>query len=258
MSSYETSLDCFPPLVNGSQNEVSMVRRKAEVLVRLGRLDEAEESLKDAIRKGHVDIHLLSEYIRIAKMAAKKELPEKLIEIVERMDDDDLTETMSEYLLDCGQYEEALRLIGKILEKPEHNDRAVFLEARAYAAAGIPEDEISSLLSELGGGQTARLQGELAEAREEYEEAAAHYRRALSERPSDYASAESLARMMLRLGRNSAAVEAAKTALGIDPDEPGSYVLLARAYRALGKEKPASALRSSGGTCPQEPGRKGR
>ena len=236
-ASYRTALIHFPPMRNGSQGESAMLRRKAEVLLRLGRFDESVNVLGDAVATRRHDSSMTSDYIRNLRMSSKAAIPDILHTIMDEVEDPSIILDYSELLLDRGMHDDALRILERLSSSEEHRERVANIEARAYASAGIPEDEVSALLVGLSSGGASRLRGELAEAKGDLAAAEAEYSKSLEFEPSDYSAAESLARVRLRLGMPKEALEAARTALGIDPTEPGAIALLKEAHEADAKGK---------------------
>jgi len=236
-ASYRTALIHFPPMRNGSQGESAMLRRKASVLLRLGRFDESVKLLADAVSSRKYDPGTMSDYIGGLRMSSKAEMPDLLRAVMDDVDDPAILLDYSELLLDRGMHDEALRTLERLSSSEEHKERVANIEARAYASAGIPEDEVSALLSGLSSSAASRLRGELAEAKGDLAAAEAEYSRSLESEPSDYSAAESLARVRLRLGRPRDALDAARTALGIDPTEPGAIALLREAHEADSRGK---------------------
>ncbi|MDQ1371549.1 MAG: hypothetical protein QG582_463 [Candidatus Thermoplasmatota archaeon] len=238
--SYRTALRHFPPMRNGSQGESAQLRRKAEVLMRLGRFEEAFYLLGDAMTARAYDPGIASEFIRGLRLTPSTPVPDGLQSAMERTDDPKVLLDYSELLLDRGKHDEALKVLEGLPKSGEHRDRVAYLEAMAYWRAGIPEDEVIELLSGLSCELSCKFRGELAEAHGDMAAAESEYSRLLESRPSDYQAAESLARVRLRLGDAKGALDAARTALGIDSSEPGAVALVKRANEALrrgGSEK---------------------
>ncbi len=232
-ASYRTAIRNFPPMRNGSQGESSMLRRKAEVLLRLGRFEEAFHLLGDAMTANSFDPGIASEFIRGLRLSSDTPIPGGLNDAMERTDDPKVLLDYCELLLERGLHDDVIRVIERIPESENHRERAAYLEARAYWRAGIPEDEVMGLLSGLSCEIACRFRGELAEAKGDMSKAAEEYASLLESRPSDYQAAESLARVRLRLGDAKGALDAARTALGIDPSEPGAVALVKRANEAV-------------------------
>lgn len=232
-ASYRTALRHFPPMRNGSQGESSMLRRKAEVLLRLGRFDEAFHLLGDAMTARAFDPGIASEFIGGLMLSTTTPIPGGLQAAMSRTDDTGVLLDYCELLLERGLHDDALKVLEGLSSLGEHRDRAGYLEARAYWRAGIPEDEVLALLSGLSSCPTHLFRGELAEAKGDLASAETEYSLALECKPSEYQAAESLARVRLRLGRPKEALDAARTALGIDPSEPGAAGLVKRAHDAI-------------------------
>ncbi len=239
-SSYRMALTQFPPLRNGSQGESAMVRRKAQVLMRLGRSDEAVGTLGEAVMARPRDHGMVSGFIRCLRMSTLCPVPDWLRAVMDGIDDPGILLDYCELMLDRGMHDEALKILERFPTSEETRERVLLMEALAYARAGIPEEEVSPLLAGLEYGPASRLRGELAEAKGDLAAAESEYSAALSAMPSDYTSAESLARVRLRLGDATGAVDAALTAWGIDPSEPGPPVLLQEA-RVASRAASASA-----------------
>lgn len=232
-ASYRTSLNLFPPMRSGSQGESAQLRRKADVLLRLGKFGEAISLLCDAMVSRSFDPGIGSDTIRLLRMSSQTPIPDGLRAALESVTDTNVLLDYSELLLDRGMHDEALVILEKVAVTEACQARVSYLEARAYARAGLPEEEVEALLSGLSSAAVHRLRGELAEARAEFSTAEAEYMKAIEEEPSDYTSSESLARVRLRLGRPKEALEAARMALGIDPTEPGAIGLVKRAHMAI-------------------------
>ncbi|MGD9963358.1 MAG: tetratricopeptide repeat protein [Thermoplasmata archaeon] len=232
-ASYRTALRHFPPMRNGSQGESAMLRRKAEVLLRLGRFEEAFYLLGDAMTARAYDPGIASEFIRGLKLSSSTPIPEGLHSAMERTDDPDVLLDYCELLLDRGRHDDALKVLEGLPEAGEHAERAAYLEAQAYWRAGLPEDEVLGLLSGMSCELVCKFRGELAEAHGDMAKAESEYAQLLESRPNDYQAAESLARVRLRLGNAKGALDAARTALGIDSSEPGAAALVRRANDAI-------------------------
>ena len=243
-ASYRSSLNMFPPMRNGSQGESAQLRRKAEVFLRMGRLADAISLLCDAMATRTFDPGIATQCIGILRVSSQTPIPEGLMSALESVADPRVLLDYCELLLDRGMHDEALVVLERVASAEGHRERVSYLEARAYARAGIPEDEVEALLSGLSSGAAHRLKGELAEAKGEFTVAESEYVKAIEAEPSDYTSSESLARVRLRLGKPKEALHAARTALGIDPTEPGAIGLIRRAQQALAGEaskRPADA-----------------
>lgn len=232
-ASYRTALRHFPPMRNGSQGESAMLRRKAEVLLRLGRFEEAFYLLGDAMTARAYDPGIASEFIRGLKLSSSTPIPEGLHSAMERTDDPDVLLEYCELLLDRGRHDDALKVLEGLPEAGDRAERADYLEAQAYWRAGLPEDEVLGLLSGMSCELVCKFRGELAEAHGDMAKAESEYAQLLESRPNDYQAAESLARVRLRLGNAKGALDAARTALGIDSSEPGAAALVRRANDAI-------------------------
>lgn len=223
-----------------------MLRRKAEVLLRLGRFEEAFHLLSDALTARTFDSGIATEFIRGLRLSSSTPIPDGLQLAMTRTDDPNVLLDYCELLLERGLQDEALKVLEGMSHIETHRDRVAYLEACAYWRAGIPEEEVHALLSGLSGQSAAKLRAELAEARGDMATAEAEYSRALDLKPSDYQVAESLARVRLRLGKPKEALEAARTALGIDPSEPGAVALVKRANDAMRSRDQGSTPSSAG------------
>ncbi|MEW5747283.1 MAG: tetratricopeptide repeat protein [Candidatus Thermoplasmatota archaeon] len=252
-ASYRTSLNLFPPMRSGSQGESAQLRRKGNVLLRLGKFSEATELLCDAMTTRTFDPGIGSDCIKILRVSTQMPIPEGLRDALESVRDPCVLLDYCELLLDRGMHDEALVVLERVSVNDASRARISYLEARAYARAGLPEDEVEALLSGVSCAAAHRLKGELAEAKGELAAAESEYIKAIGEEPSDYTSSESLARVRLRMGRPKEALDAARTALGIDPTEPGATGLIRRAHMALaGTAQPAAEEEAAGAA----PGRK--
>jgi tetratricopeptide (TPR) repeat protein len=238
-ASYRTSLNLFPPMRSGSQGESAQLRRKAEVLLRLGRFSEAVSLLCDAMTSRTFDPGIAIDCIKLLRVSSQMPIPEGLMHALESVSDTGVLLDYTELLLDRGMHDEALVVLERVSVTEPHRGRASYLEARAYARAGLPEEEVEALLSGVSTAAAHRLRGELAEVKGEFSAAEAEYMKAVELEPSDYTSSEAIARVRLRLGRPRDALEAARTALGIDPTEPGAIGLIRRAQMALAGGGPA-------------------
>jgi tetratricopeptide (TPR) repeat protein len=232
-ASYRTALRHFPPMRNGSQGESMMLRRKAEVLLRLGRFEEAFHLLSDALIARAFDPGIATEFIRGLRMSSGTPVPDGLQLAMTRTEDPGVLLDYAELLLEKGMHDEALKVLEGLSREDSHRERISYLEACAYWKAGIPEDEVMELLSGLSSASAFKFRGELAESKGDLQSAEVDYQRALDSRPSDYQAAEALARVRLRMGKPREALEAARTALGIDQEEPGAIALVKRANEAL-------------------------
>jgi len=210
-----------------------MLRRKAEVLLRLGRFEEAFHLLGDALTARTFDSGIATEFIRGLRLSSNTPIPDGLQLAMTRTDDPNVLLDYCELLLERGLHDEALKVLEGMSDVESHRERVSYLEACAYWRAGIPEEEVQALLSGLSGPSASKLRAELAEARGDMATAEAEYAHALELKPSEYQVAEALARVRLRLGKPKEALEAARTALGIDPSEPGAVALVKRAGEAV-------------------------
>ena len=252
--SYRTALACSQPMLNGSQGETAQQRRKAEVLMRLGRFGEAVALLEDMALKRPFDLGVLEDFTKALRLVKDRPVPEPYVRSMEGVKDPDVLIGYGEMLIERGLNDDALAVLERLSAEGAHSERVVYLEAHAYASAGIPEEEVLDMLSGLPGPDASRFRGELAEARGDLGAAEAEFIKVLESRPSDYTAAEALARTRMRLGRPSDALAAARLAHGIDPTEPGAMALIRQANTAIARGKAPSGRKGPLGDAKGESG----
>lgn len=238
-TSFEMALKCLENIKPNTVGAYATTLRRGDVLVRLGRMEEALGNFESVAVSGKFEGHSLEKTLTLRRFLGRTDLPQALKEAAEASKDVEFRIAYAEFMTDLGRPDEAESIL-RTIPMPE-GKATPELECAKMRARALSDPAGALALMSSGGpgrsGRFARLEGELREAAGEFRKAAVAYRKAVDETPSDALSATGLARMHLRLGDNKAALNAADVTIGIDPHEWEPYRIKSDAYAALGDKE---------------------
>lgn len=244
-ASFEMALKCLEGLCEDTNSGLAAAVRRGEVLARLGRFEEALESIESVAVLGKLDSVSIPKALELRRYLGKMELPEGIRKVAASSSDARVRLEYASFLLEAGEAAEAERVLEGTTPRPGLEGELALLKARAKARSGdyagalrILDEEAASKCP-----QPALLRGraEVCEAAGDLPGAIEAYERALALQPSDFASALSLARLYLVSGEPRKALSMTALAIGIDDQDWEPRVIRARAFESLGMKDAAAA-----------------
>ena len=241
-ASYEMALQCLDAVHTETVSGLSALVRRGDVLVRLGRFEEALANTETVALTGRMNHSSLPRVFEIRRFLGSWELSESMRDAIGSCDDIDVKVAHAQFLLDAGRPDEASKVVGGIDPANVEGPTLSLLKARTLAKQGSTEDALKlASSSHLDGPRHSieRFRGELLESKGDFKGAAEAYDRSLRSGASDIGTAIALARTRLKSGDMRLAIRAADMATGIDIREWEPHKIKADAYAALGETEKA-------------------
>ena len=235
-ASFEMALQCLENTHAETAGGLAAIVRRAEVLIRLGRFEDALVNIESVVLSGRMNSKVILRGLELRRLTGKLDLPRALMEIMRKITEPEVLSECAGFMLDSGNVQEAERLMSIVKGIPAPAPDLARVQARIMMAKGETDNALS-LLGSLNGrlSEVALLVLHAAtlEAKGDTEKAADLYSDALEIEPSRYAAAIGMANTCLKLRRLQESIAAADVAIGIDPDEWEPHRVKADAYNAL-------------------------
>lgn len=243
--SFQMALTCLENIPHGTVAEVTSTIRRAEMLLRLGRFEEALATLENLGSIHKLSPHALTLILDTRRTLGMWHLPLGVTEALESSEDGGLKIRYSDFLTDAGEPAKAVQVIeasiGGALGR-----HATLVKAKALVALGRISEAAHTLKSLKG---TVALEDEilltaqLEEVAGEIDKALADYERSMQVMPSRFSAALAIARVSAMKSRPTDAIRAADLAIGIDPQEWEPFELKSRCLLAKGDHKRADRMK---------------
>jgi tetratricopeptide (TPR) repeat protein len=235
-ASFEMALRCLEGARTNTVGGLSTILRRGEVLLRLGRFEEALINVESVVltkKLGHASI---PKALELRRFLHRTDLPTAVKEAVESCPDAKAKKAYARFLLDAGDWQTAGRVIAGLDPSSNDSSELKFLMARISSLRGDFYNAVMLVGSahEDPAEAVERFYGETREAMGDLEEAARAYKDSLSLRPNDASVATALARVHLKRRDFKSALKAADIAIGIDAREWEPYKVKSEAYAAMG------------------------
>lgn len=242
-ASFEMALRCLESARTDTIGGLSTTLRRGEVLLRLGRFEEALADLESVVLTKKLGHSSIPKALELRTFLHRTDLPTAVKEAIESCPDAKAKKAYARFLLDAGDWQSAERVTAGIDPSSNDGSEIEFLMARISALGGDVDNAIKFVESAHADPSQAveRFDGETREAKGDLEGAARAYKDALSIRPNDASVATALARVHLKRRDLRSALKAADIAIGIDAREWEPYKVKAEAYAAMGDRGKAEA-----------------
>jgi tetratricopeptide (TPR) repeat protein len=241
-ASFEMALRCLEDIHPDTVGGMAALVRRGGVLVRLGRYDEALANLETVALKGKLSSTTIPMVLELRWFLNKWELPPSLREIAERSEEHSVRLALVKFLVDTGDWQTAESVLSAI-DHADDDAELHFMKLKIKVLLGDPK--APSKLARMAREDALRpsierFEAEIMEAKGELRGALKAYARALETTPSDRLAALGLARVRLRSKEAKGALQAADSALGIDPKDWEPHRIKADAYELLGEHEKAA------------------
>ena len=243
--SFQTALMCLENIPHGTVAEVTSTIRRAELLLRLGRFEEALATLErlDSIHK--LSPHALTVILDIRRMLSMWHLSPGVAEALETSEDDGLRIRYADFLTDAGEPAKAVQVVEASIGG-DLSRHAMLVKAKALVALA-KTSEAALVLKSLEGtaaqGDDVLLTAQLEEVAGDIDKALADYERSLQAMPSRFSAALAVARTRAMRFQPTDAIRAADLAIGIDSREWEPFELKSRCLLAKGDHKRADRMK---------------
>jgi tetratricopeptide (TPR) repeat protein len=242
-ASFEMALRCLEGARTNTVGGLSTILRRGEVLLRLGRFEEALMNVESVVltkKLGHASI---PKALELRRFLHRTDLPTAVKEAIESCSDTKAKKAYASFLLDAGDWQTAGKVVAGIDPSSNDDSEVKFLMARISAMRGDVYNAVMLVGSAHADSSQAieRFEGETREGEEDWEAAARAYKDALSIRPNDASVATALARVHLKRRDFKSALTAADIAIGIDAREWEPFKVKSEVYAAMGDKDKAEA-----------------
>ncbi|OGS56335.1 MAG: hypothetical protein A3K60_08305 [Euryarchaeota archaeon RBG_19FT_COMBO_56_21] len=235
-ASFQMALTCLESSHADTAGGLASVVRRGEVLIRLGRFEDALVNIETVVLAGRTNSRMILKDLELRRFMAKYELPKALVEIIRKIAEPGIIAECAEFMVDAGNVLEAERLLSVVRGIPTQSSKLTKAQARIMLAKGETDSALMLLNTSDGRSSDADLLVINAGAHEaggDFSKAADLYSSALGMDPSNYAAAMGLARLMIRSKKADECISAADIAIGIDSREWEPHKLKAEAYELL-------------------------
>ncbi len=242
-ASFEMALRCLESSRADTIGGLSTILRRGEVLLRLGRFEEALANVESVVLTKKLGHSSIPKALELRRFLHRTDLPAALKEAIESCSDIKVKKGYAAFLLDAGDWQAAERIITGMESSSDDDNEVKLLAARVSAMRGDIENAVKIVdNSQSASSQTIeRFDGDVREAKGDLEGAAKAYKDALSLRPNDPSVATALARVHMKRRDFKSALRAADIAIGIDDREWEPYKVKSEAYAAMGDNDKAKA-----------------
>ncbi|OGS43393.1 MAG: hypothetical protein A3K76_05440 [Euryarchaeota archaeon RBG_13_57_23] len=258
-ASFQMALMCLESSHADTAGGLASVVRRGEVLIRLGRFEDALVNIETVVLSGPMSSRMILKDLELRRYMGRFELPKALVEIIRRITEPDTLAECAEFMVDAGNVLEAERLMAVTKGIPSPSPKLAKAQARIMLAKGETESALM-LFDSLNGHPSEAdflvINAGAHETRGDVAKATDLYSAALDLNPSNYSAAVGLARLLLRAKKADECISAADVAVGIDPLEWEPHKLKADAYELLNAPGMAKFERDQAHTLLAESGLK--
>jgi tetratricopeptide (TPR) repeat protein len=242
-ASFEMALRCLQSPRTETVGGLSTILRRGDVLLRLGRFDEALANFDSVVMTKKLGHSSIPKALELRRFLNRMDLPAAIRDAIESCTDAKAKKAYARFLLDAGDWQSAGKVIAGMDILSNDGPEIRFLMVRISAMRGDVNSavKLAESASVAPSHSVERFDGEAREAKDDLEGAVAAYKIALSLAPNDAIVATALARVHLKRRDVVSALKAADIAIGIDPREWEPYRVKSEAYSAMGDKVRAEA-----------------
>ncbi len=235
-ASFEMALRCLENSNPETAGGLASVVRRGEVMIRLGRLEDALVNIETVVLSGRMNSKMILKDLELRRFLGRFDLPKALLETIRKITEPEIIAACAEFMVDAGNVPEAERVMSAAKGIPTLSSGFARVQARILMAKG-EMDSATRLLESFDGRRSEAdllvMEADANATSGNEAKAADLLARAVELDPSNYPAAVGLARLKLRLKRAKECISAADIATGIDAREWEPHKLKAEAYKLL-------------------------